>query len=166
MVHHEKPNTLIGLRKLIQAIDANIGNAKRTLPRNRAPDLLEKKSEHKSTLTSPINKSGKGSSNPKQKNHNSALPRARAQLPNRRSPTFPTFPRNSGKTKANTTGTSARLDNKLCLFCGTAGHIPRTVRNPARLPPKPKHPSLNRTNPRLPARIRKKTEQSSKLRTT
>src|SRR5882724_8353143 len=51
------------------------------------------------------------------------------------------------------------LYNKLCLFCGTAATSPRTVQNPAWLPPKPKHPSLIRTSPHLLGWIRKKTEQ-------
>jgi len=44
--------------------------------------------------------------------------------------------------------------------------LPRTVQNPAQLPPKPEHPSLIRTNLHLLAWIQKKTEQSLRLCTT
>src|SRR5882724_10286364 len=108
MVHHEKPNTLVGLRKLVQAIDARYWERKGELSREtQASGSSGNKSEHKSDSNKSDNKSGKGSSNPEQKKPNvpdlsSKLRKDRKLTPQER---------------------QRRLDNKLCLFCGTTGHI-------------------------------------------
>jgi len=81
------------------------------------------KSEPKSDSNRSDNKSGKGSSNSKQKNTTPALPRARAQLLNRRSHHSRPFFETQKDRKLTPQECQCHLDNKLCLFCGTAGHI-------------------------------------------
>src|SRR5882724_10144812 len=73
----------------------NTGNAKENSPaKPELPDLLETTSP---TLTSLITSPAKVLPIPNRRTTALALPRARAQLPNRRSPPLLTFPRNSGK---------------------------------------------------------------------
>jgi len=78
-----------------------------------------------------------------------------------------TTPNLSSKTwerqKANSTGMSVlSLQQTLPFLWHCWTRCPRTVQNPAQLPPNLEHPSLIRTNPCLLAWIQKKTEQSLK----
>jgi len=125
MVHHEKPNTLIGLRKLVQAIDARYWERKGELSREtRASGSSGNKSEHKSDSNKSDNKSGKGSSNPKQKNHNSGSTQGKGSTSEQKKPNVPDLSSKLGKDgKLTPQEHQRRLDNKLCLFCGTAGHV-------------------------------------------
>jgi len=86
-----------------------------------------------------------------------ALPRARAQILNRRSPPLLTFLQNSGKTESLLhRNVSAILTTSFASFVVLLDMSPKTVQNPAQLPPKPEHPSLIRTSPHLPAQTQKK----------
>src|SRR5882724_7368331 len=86
-----------------------------------------------------------------------ALPRARAQLLNRRSSPLLTFLQNSGKTESLLhRNVSAILTTSFASFVVLLDMSPKTVQNPAQLPPKPEHPSLIRTSPHLPAQTQKK----------
>src|SRR5882724_5320565 len=120
MVHHEKPNTLIGLQKLVQAINARYWERKEELSREtRASGSSGNKSEHKSD-----NKSSKGSSNSKQKNNNSGSTQGKGSSSEQKKSTTPDLSSKLGKDGKLTPQERQRhLDNKLCLFCGTAGHI-------------------------------------------
>src|SRR5882724_5305252 len=125
MVHHEKPNTLIGLRKLVQAIDTRYWERKGELSREtRASGSSGSKSEHKSDSNKSDNKSGKGSSNPKQKNHNSGSTQGKGSTSEQKKPNVPDLSSKLRKDGKLTPQECQRhLDNKLCLFCGTAGHV-------------------------------------------
>src|SRR5882724_5215639 len=141
------------------------GNEKENSPEKpELPDLLDTSPNTSLTLTSLTTSPAKVLPIPSRRTTTPALPRARAPLPNRRSPPLPTFLRNSGKTESLLNrNISAVLTTSFASFVAPLDTSPRTVQNPARLPPKPEHPSLIRTNLRLPARIQKKTEQSSRL---
>src|SRR5882724_9447392 len=93
MVHHDKPNTLSSLRKLVQAIDARYwercGEVSHETCTSRSSG---NKTKQKSDSSKSDNKSGKGSWQSKQKNNHSGSTRARAPLLNRRSPPLATFP--------------------------------------------------------------------------
>jgi len=125
MVHHEKPNTLIGLRKLVQAINTRYWERKGELSREtRASGSSGNKSKHKSDSNKSDNKSGKGSSNPKQKNHNSGSTQGKGSTSEQKKPNVPDLSSKLGKDgKLTPQECQRRLDNKLCLFCGTAGHV-------------------------------------------
>jgi len=89
MVHHEKLNTLIGLRKLVQLSMLDTGNKRRTLPRNRASRSSGNKSEHKSDSNKSDNKSSKGSSNSKQKNNHSSSTQGKGSSSKQKKSTTP-----------------------------------------------------------------------------
>src|SRR5882724_3385575 len=102
----------------------DIGNAKENSPvKPELPDLLEASPNTSPTLTSPITSLAKVLPIPNRTTTTLALPRARAQLPNRRSPSLPTSPKLGKDGKLTPQECRHHLDNKLCLFCGTAGHI-------------------------------------------
>src|SRR5882724_3276363 len=74
------------------------GNEKENSPmKPKLPDLLETSLNTSPTLTSPTTSPAKVLPIPSRTTTTLALPRARAPLPNRRSPPLPTFLQNSGK---------------------------------------------------------------------
>src|SRR5882724_497764 len=131
----------------------NTGNEKENSPtKPELPNLLETSLTTSLAKVLPI---------PSRRATTPALPRARAQLLNRRSPPLLTFLRNSGKMESQLhRNVSTVLTTSFAFFVALLDTSPRTVQNPAWLLPKPEHPSLIRTSPHLPARTRKKTEQS------
>src|SRR5882724_6124225 len=73
------------------------GNEKENSPvKPELPDLLETSPNTSLTLTSPTASSAKVLPIPSRRTTTPALPRARAPLPNKRSPPLPTFLQNSG----------------------------------------------------------------------
>src|SRR5882724_8967369 len=125
MVHHKKPTTLAGLQKLVQAIDARYWERKGELShKTRASGSSGNKSEHKSDSNKSNNKSGKGSSNSKQKNNNSGSTQGKGSSSEQKKSTTPDLSSKLGKDGMLTPQEHQHhLDNKLCLFCGTAGHV-------------------------------------------
>src|SRR5882724_4852547 len=122
MVHHDKPNTLAGLRKLIQAINARYWERKGEL--SHETRASGNKSKHKSDSNKSDNKSGKGSSNSKQKNNNSGSTQGKGSSSKQKKSTTPNLSSKLGKDgKLTPQEHQCRLDNKLCLFCGTTGHV-------------------------------------------
>src|SRR5467141_846592 len=121
MVHHNKPNTLAGLRRLVQAIDAQYWERKGELSREtRASRSSGNKSDNKSDSAKSDNKSGKSKS--KQKDNNSSTQsKGSSSNPKKSTPDLSSKLRKDGKLMPQER--QRRLDNKLCLFCGTSGHI-------------------------------------------
>src|SRR5882724_1370392 len=77
------------------------GNEKENSPvKPNLPDLLETSLNTSPTLTSLTTILAKVLQIPSRRTTTPALPRARAPLPNRRSPPLPTFLQNSGKTES------------------------------------------------------------------
>jgi len=77
----------------------NTGNKKENSPtKPELPDLLEISPDQSLTLTGPKTRLAKVHPIPSRRTTILALPRARAQLPNRRSPPLPTCLQNLGKT--------------------------------------------------------------------
>src|SRR5882724_520268 len=74
------------------------GNEKENSPmKPKLPDLLESSPNQSLTLTGPKTSPAKLLPIPSRRTTTPALPRARAPLPNRRSPPLPTFLQNLGK---------------------------------------------------------------------
>jgi len=123
MVHHDKPNTLAGLRKLVQAIDARYWERRNEVSREtRASGSSGNKSEPKSDSNKSDNKSGKGFS--KQKNTNSGSTQGKGSTSEQKKAPTPDLSSKLGKDgKLTPQERQRRLDNKLCLFCGTSGHV-------------------------------------------
>src|SRR5882672_1636616 len=123
MVHHDKPNTLAGLRKLIQAIDARYWEqCSEVSCETRASGSSGNKSKPKSDSNKSDNKSGKGSS--KQKNTNSGSTQSKGSTSEQKKATTPDLSSKLGKDgKLTPQERQRQLDNKLCLFCSASGHI-------------------------------------------
>src|SRR5882672_10425815 len=121
MVHHNKPNTLTGLRKLVQAIDARYWEHKGELShKTRTSGSSGNKSDNISDSAKSDNKSGKSKS--KQKD-NSGSTQSKGSSSDLKKST-PDLSSKLGKDgKLMPQERQRRLDNKLCLFCGTSGHV-------------------------------------------
>jgi len=100
MVHHEKPKPFPASRNSSKLSMLDTGNNTVNYPAKLALQNLRKQDRTEADSSKSDNKSGKGSLQSKQKNNNSGLYQGKAPLPNRRSPTFLTFPRNSGRTES------------------------------------------------------------------
>jgi len=101
-----------------------LGMKRRTLHETQASRSSGNKSEHKSDSNKSDNKSSKGSSNSKQKNNNSSSTQGKGSTSGQKKSTTPDLSSKLGKDGKLTPQEHQRhLDNKLCLFCGTAGHI-------------------------------------------
>src|SRR5882724_7734968 len=121
MVHHEKPNTLSGIRKLVQAIDARYWEQHGEVScETRASGTSGNKTKQKSDSSKSDIKSGKGSLHSKQKNNNSGFTQGKGSTSKQKKPT-PDLSSKDGKLTPQER--QRRLDNKLCLFCGTSGHV-------------------------------------------
>jgi len=96
--HHEKPNTLVGLQKLVQATMDDTGNEKENSPWTQASRSSGNNSEHKSDSNKSDNKSGKGFPIPSRRTTTPALPRQGLSSEQKKS-TTPTFLQNLGKTE-------------------------------------------------------------------
>jgi len=82
------------------------------------------KSEQKSDSNRSDNKSGKGSSNSKQNNNNSSSTQGKGSTYKQKKSTTPDLSSKLGKDRKLTPHEhQCHLDNKLCLFCGTTGHV-------------------------------------------
>jgi len=104
MVHHDKPLTLLGLRKLVQAIDSRYWERKAEITReNPHPNKADPKSE------------------PKAARNPDTLSRAKVPESPRATPDLTGKLGKDGKLTPQER--QRRLDNSLCLFCGRTGHI-------------------------------------------
>jgi len=92
--------------------------------KTRASRSSGNKSEHKSDSNKSNNKSSKGSSNSKKKNNNSGSTQAKGSSSEKKKSTTPDLSSKLRKDRKLTPQEHQHcLENKLCLFCGTAGHI-------------------------------------------
>jgi len=122
MVHHNKPNTLAGLRRLVQAIDARYWERKGELSREtRASGSSGNKSDNKPDSAKSDNKSGKSKSKQKDNNSGSTQGKGSSSDPKKSTPDLSSKLGKDGKLTPQER--QRRLDNKLCLFCGTSGHV-------------------------------------------
>jgi len=125
MVHHDKPTTLAGLRKLIQAIDSRYWEHKAKVSQETtASGSLGHKNENKSSDNTKSDK-GKSSSQSKQKSSNnssgSSQSKGSSSEPKK---TNPDLSSKLGKdSKLTQQERQCRLDNNLCLFCGAPVHM-------------------------------------------
>jgi len=120
MVHHHKPNSLQGLRVLAQLIDSRYWERRAEISReNGTSGSSGNKSEHQSDSSKSDSKSGKGSSHSKQKNNSGS----KGSTSDQKKPD-PDLSSKLGKDgKLTPQERQRRLDNNLCLFCGTSGHV-------------------------------------------
>src|SRR5882724_6252379 len=125
MVHHKKPNTLSSLKKLVQAIDARYWERHGEVSRETcASGTSGNKTEQKSDSSKSDNKSSKGSLHSKQKNNNSGSTQGKGSTSEQKKPTTPDLSSKLRKDgKLTPQERQHHLDNKLCLFCGTSGHV-------------------------------------------
>src|SRR5882724_1007003 len=92
MVYHNKPNTLTGSENPSKLSMQDTGNQKENSPaKPELLDLLETSPNRSLTLTGLTTSPAKVLPIPSRTTTTPALPRARAQLLNRRSPPLPTF---------------------------------------------------------------------------
>ena len=122
MVHHEKPTTLSGLRKLMQAIDACYWEHKVEITcETPAMNSSGNKSEKNNNNKSSSNKS-KGSLQSKQKNNNNLSSGSSQNKGKSSEPKKTLTPNLSSKLgkdrKLTPQERQCHLDKNLCLFCG------------------------------------------------
>ena len=124
MVHHNKPTTLSGLRRLMQAIDAHYWERKaeiacETPATNSSGNKSEKNNNNKSSSDK-----GKGSLQSKQNNNNSSsgsLNKGKSSEPKKT--LTPNLSLKLGKDgKLTPQERQCRLDKNLCLFCSAPNH--------------------------------------------
>ena len=125
MVHHDKPTTLSGLWRLMQAIDARYWECKaeiacETPTASSSGNKSEKNDNNKSSSDK-----GKGSSQSKQKNNNNSSSgssnKGKSSEPKKTStPDLSLKLRKDGKLTPQER--QRRLDKNLCLFCGAPDH--------------------------------------------
>src|SRR5467141_1237421 len=122
MVHHDKLNTLAGLRKLVQAIDTRYWERKGELScETCASGSSGSKSDNKYDSAKSDNKSGKSKSKQKDNNSGSTQSKGSSSDPKKSPPDLSSKLGKDGKLTPQER--QRRLDNKLCLFCGTSGHV-------------------------------------------
>src|SRR5882724_8196298 len=135
MVHHSKPNTLSGLWKLIQAIDARYwerhGEVSRETHASGTSGTSGNKSKQKSDSSKSDSTSGNSFLQSKQKDGKSGTSISKD------SPSEPKEPASDYSSKLGKDGKltpqerQRRLDNNLCLFCGTSGHVAKDCSKPS-----------------------------------
>src|SRR5882724_8980705 len=89
----------------------------------RASGSSRNKSEHKTDSNKSDNKFGKGSSHSKLKNTNSGSTQNKGSTTEQKPITSDLSSKLRKDGKLTPQEHQRRLDNKLCLFCGTAGHV-------------------------------------------
>src|SRR5882672_877766 len=111
-----------GLRRLVQAIDARYWERKGELSREtRASGSSGNKSDNKPDSAKSDNKSGKSKSKQKDNNSGSTQGKGSSSDPKKSTPDLSSKLGKDGKLTPQER--QRRLDNKLCLFCGTSGHV-------------------------------------------
>ena len=115
---------LSGLRKLVQAIDAQYWERCGEVSwETRASGSSGNKSKQKTDSNKSENKFSKGSSHSKPKNTSSSSTQNKGSTTEQK-PTTPDLSSKLGKDgKLTPPERQRRLDNKLCLFCGASGHV-------------------------------------------
>ena len=123
MVHHDKPTTLAGLCKLVQAIDSRYWERRVEVSHEAGPSNTSNKADQKSDSTKSDSRSGKGSSNSKSKNTQSGSSQGKGSSSDPKKSATPDLSSKLGKDgKLTPQERQHRMDNKLCLFCGNSGH--------------------------------------------
>ena len=123
---NDKPTTLSGLRKLVQAIDACYWERKAEIARETpAANSSGNKSDKNNNNKSSSDK-GKGSSQSKQKNNNNSSSSSNQNKGHSSEPKkmlTPDYASKLGKDgKLTPQERQRRIDKNLCLCCGASGH--------------------------------------------
>jgi len=162
MVHHHKPNSLKDSAFLHNSSIPVIGNAVRKFPAKTAlPDLPETNPNTNPTHAKSDSKSGKGSSHSKQKNNSGS----KGSTSDQKKPD-PDLSSKLGKDgKLTPQERQRRLDNNLCLFCGTSGHVAKDCPKSSSASSKARASKTEQDKSTSSAWTRKRPEQSSRLRT-
>src|SRR5882672_1348967 len=117
-----KPNTLAGLRKLVQAINTRYWECKGELSHETcASSSSGNKSDNKSDSAKSDSKSSKSKSKQKDNNSGSTHSKGCSSDPKKSTPDLSSKLRKDGKLTPQKQ--QCHLDNKLCLFCGTSRHV-------------------------------------------
>ena len=125
MVYHDKPTTLSGLRKLMQAIDARYWECKVEIARETPAATSSSNKSDKNNNKSSSDK-GKGSSQSKQKNNNNSSSSSNQNKGNSSEPKKMSTPDYASKLRKDGKLTpqerERRIDKNLCLCCGASSH--------------------------------------------
>ena len=126
MVHHDKPMTLSGLRKLVQAIDTHYWEHKAEIAHETpAANSSSNKSEKNNNNKSSSDK-GQGSSQSKQNNNNNSSSSSNQNKGNSSEPkktSTPDYASKLGKdSKLTPQERRCRINKNLCLCCSASGH--------------------------------------------
>jgi len=120
MVPHSKPNTLVSLHGLAQAIDAHYWECKAEIAHETGnPGPSSTKPDSKPNLK-PDSHPGNTLS---QSKNNSGLTQNKGSTSEQKEPASDALPKLGKDGKLTPQERQCCMDNKLCLFCGTAGHI-------------------------------------------
>jgi len=120
MVHHGKPNTLIGLHGLAQAINAHYWECKAEIAHetgNPGPS-----STNLNSKPDPKPDSHPGNTSSKSKNNSGSM-QNKGSTSEQKEPASDALPKLGKDSKLTPWEHQHHMDNKLCIFCGTAGHI-------------------------------------------
>jgi len=135
--------------------------------KTQASGSFGNKSEQKSDSFRSDNKSGKGSSNYKQNNNNSSSTQGKGSTSKQKKSTTPDLSLKPGKDgKLTPQECQHCLDNKLCLFCGTTGHVAKDCPESSSASAKARASKSDQDKSMSSSTDSKKTEQSSRLCTT
>jgi len=158
MVHMKSWTPSLDSENSSKAIDAWYWEQKGELSRKTwASDLLETSPNRSLTLTGLTTSPAKVLPIPSRTTKTPALPRARAQLPNREVHLLPIFLQKLGKDRKLIPKEHQRcLDNKLCLFCALLDGFTKDCPKPSLAYAKAEHPVWSGQNQHLLAQIRKK----------
>src|SRR6266481_1669808 len=121
MVHHDKPTTLLGLRKTMQAIDAHYWERRAEVSRetNTATTSTHKSEKSDSSKTDA---KSKGSLHSRQKNlPGSSQSKGSMSKPRKFIPDLTSKLGKDGKLTPQER--QCHMDKNICLFCGAPGHV-------------------------------------------
>src|SRR5882724_8384870 len=147
MVHHNKPNTLSGLRKLIQAINARYWERCGEVSCETCTSgSSRKKTKQKYDSSKSDNKSGKGSSQSKQRNNNSGSTQSKGSTSKQKKSTTPDLSSKLGRD-------GAILTTNFASFVPPPDTSPRIVQNLLWPPPRLERQRLISRSPHPPTQI-------------
>jgi len=119
-----QPNTLIGLCGLAHAINTCYWEHRAEIPNKTGNSRSSvNKSDPKSDPTKYLSQSGNGSLQSKKNNKNSSSTQSKGSTSEQKEPTPNLLLKLRKDGKLMPQEHQCCLDNKLCLFCGTSGHI-------------------------------------------
>ena len=124
MVHHDKPTTLSGLQRLVQAIDARYWERKAEITHETPAATSSGNKSEKNNNNKSSSDKGKGSSQSKQNNNNNLSSSSnKGNSSESKKTSTPDYASKLGKdSKLTPQERQCHIDKNLCLCCGASGH--------------------------------------------